>query len=336
MKIAGAALQISNGLKAEAPPMRVRLSSRQLMTLPEQIAEHIFAAIERGEYAPGERIREETLAEQFEVSRGPVREALRILEKDSVVDIVPNRGAHVTQLSIKEVRDIFEIRRDLIGAMVRRLDRRNASFIASIAADVRELESLVKEPDAGDAYLAVSDRLGRLLADGAGNERLAAILGSLARQTRRYSRLGLATAARRQRIRPYLADVLEIPDGRRRSQRRRGARKPDRRFDAGSRQAVAGGRQRHPNKGLTPMSSERIAGHALSWAAASFATVPQSCFATAVSATRRSSGAATSSPMRSSAWASVRASGSPFCSTTRWRASTASSAPRKRRRPMSP
>ena len=98
-------------------------AGRQLMTLPEQIAERIFAAIANGEYAPGERIREETLAEQFEVSRGPVREALRILEKDSVVRILPNRGAHVTQLSIKEVGDIFEIRRDLVGAMVRRLDR---------------------------------------------------------------------------------------------------------------------------------------------------------------------------------------------------------------------
>jgi DNA-binding GntR family transcriptional regulator len=50
------------------------------------------------------------LAEEFEVSRGPVREALRILEKDSVVRIPPNRGAHLTQLSIKDVSDIFEVR----------------------------------------------------------------------------------------------------------------------------------------------------------------------------------------------------------------------------------
>ena len=168
------------------------------MTLPEQIAERIFAAIANGEYAPGDRIREETLTEQFEVSRGPVREALRILEKDSVVRILPNRGAFVTQLSIKEVSDIFEIRRDLVGAMVRRLDHRDDAFIARIDAEVRELETLAKEPGAGDAYLAASYRLSRLLADGCGNERLAEIVGSLARQTRRYSKLGLATAARRK------------------------------------------------------------------------------------------------------------------------------------------
>jgi DNA-binding GntR family transcriptional regulator len=72
-------------------------------------------AIAGGEYAPDERVREEALADEFEVSRGPVREAQRIQEKDSVVRILPNRGAHVTQLSVKEVSDIFEVRRTLLA-----------------------------------------------------------------------------------------------------------------------------------------------------------------------------------------------------------------------------
>lgn len=181
----------------QGAPMRV-CAGHHLQTVTEQIAERIFAAIERGEYAPGERIREETLAEQFAVSRGPVREALRILEKDSVVRILPNRGAHVTQLSIKEVCDIFDIRRDLVAAMIRRLGRRNEAVIAWLDAEVRELETVVQGSGPGDAYLAITDRLGRMLADSSGNERLAEILGSLARQTRRYTKLGLATAARRE------------------------------------------------------------------------------------------------------------------------------------------
>jgi DNA-binding GntR family transcriptional regulator len=195
-KVAGP--QSAFGAQAEAPPMRIVLAGRQLRTLPEQIAERIFTAITNGEYAPGERIREEALSEQFEVSRGPVREALRILEKDSVVCILPNRGAHVTQLSIKEVADIFEIRRDLIGAMVRRLTHRGDEFFMRLEAGVHELETLAREAGAGDAFVAASNRVGRMLADSSGNERLAQILGSLARQTRRYSNLGLATAARRK------------------------------------------------------------------------------------------------------------------------------------------
>ncbi len=186
------------GVRLDAAPPRTRPAGRQLMTLPEQIAERIFTAIASGEYAPGERVREETVAEQFNVSRGPVREALRLLEKDLVVRIVPNRGAHVTQLSIQEVGDIFEIRRDLVGALIRRLDCSDAAFIQRLDAEVHELEVLAKGAGAGAAYLAASYRLGRLLADASGNQRLAEILGSLARQTRRYSNLGLKSPARRK------------------------------------------------------------------------------------------------------------------------------------------
>jgi DNA-binding GntR family transcriptional regulator len=176
----------------------VKSPSRQLLSLPEQIAERIFSAIAAGEYAPGDRVREETLAEQFAVSRGPVREALRILERDSVVRIQPNRGAHVTQLSIKEVGDIFQIRGDLIGAVVRRLGDLEPGFLADIDAQVGGLENLAKDPAAAEDYLAASYALGVSLAGRSGNDRLAEILGSLARQTRRYSKLGLSTVARRR------------------------------------------------------------------------------------------------------------------------------------------
>jgi DNA-binding GntR family transcriptional regulator len=169
------------------------------MTLPEQIAERIFAAIASGEYAPGDRVREEALAEEFAVSRGPVREALRILEHDAVVRILPNRGAHVTQLSIKEVGDIFEIRRKLSGAMVARLTPEEAVALASkMEADVKALETLAQDPGAGADYSDASYRLSRLMRDSCGNERLAEFLSSLARQTLRYTQLGLATPPRRK------------------------------------------------------------------------------------------------------------------------------------------
>jgi DNA-binding GntR family transcriptional regulator len=192
-------LKASSRAEAEAPPPRAKLAGRQLMTLPEQIAERIFAAIADGEYAPGERIREEALAEEFEVSRGPVREALRILEKDSVVRILPNRGAHVTQLSVKEVSDIFEVRRTLFGAMIGRLTVEEASALAAtIDADIRALDGLAQDPDGGPAYFETMFRLTRMVREACSNDRMSEILGSLARQTLRYSRLGLATPARRK------------------------------------------------------------------------------------------------------------------------------------------
>jgi DNA-binding GntR family transcriptional regulator len=194
-----ASLKALSGAEAEAPPTRVKPAVRQLMTLPEQIAERIFTAIANGEYAPSERIREETLAKEFEVSRGPVREALRILEKDSVVRILPNRGAHVTQLSIKEVSNIFEIRRELSGVMIARLTLEEAARQAdAIDADIRALDALAQDPDGAAAYFETTFRLGRVLREACSNERLSEILGSLARQTLRYTQLGLATPARRK------------------------------------------------------------------------------------------------------------------------------------------
>ncbi|MEJ8859661.1 GntR family transcriptional regulator [Variovorax robiniae] len=232
-------------------------SGAKLMTLPEQIAERIFSAVVNGDYAPGERIREEMLAEQFDVSRGPVREALRILEKDSVVRILPNRGAHVTQLSVKEVGDIFEIRRHLVSAMVRGMGRPDNRLVAWIDGKVSELEVLARATDAGDDYLAISYRLSRMLAENSGNERLADILTSLARQTRRYSKLGLATASRRResaRLWRATADAMKAGDI------DRAAAAIEEMIDASEREAV---RQLQPRK-TASRPSTRKAGSAAS------------------------------------------------------------------------
>jgi DNA-binding GntR family transcriptional regulator len=170
-----------------------------MMTLPDQIAEHIFATIANGEYGPGDRIREEAVAEQLKVSRGPVREALRILEKDSVVQILPNRGAHVTQLSIKEVGDIFEIRAKLMGVMIARLNAEQAARLAVlIDADVRSMEAIAQDPDRAAEYFELTFAASRIMRDACDNDHLAAILRTLARQTLRYTQLGLATPIRRK------------------------------------------------------------------------------------------------------------------------------------------
>ena len=169
-----------------------------LRTLPEQIAEHIYDAIIAGEYQPGDRIREEVLADTYGVSRGPVREALRILERDSVVRVLANKGAHVTKLSIKEVNDIFEIRMVLAGAMVRRLCAAPQDLILSFASQVEELEQLAKFPGDGAAYIAASVELALSMAHASGNERLSEIMRSLARQSWRYTRLSLAQRERRE------------------------------------------------------------------------------------------------------------------------------------------
>jgi DNA-binding GntR family transcriptional regulator len=176
---------------------RQRKALQGLQTLPEQIAERIYAAIVAGEYQPGERIREEGLAAAFGVSRGPVREALRILERDSVIRVVPNRGAHVTPLSVTELNEIFEIRRVLAGALVRRLGTPSREVLARLGEKVKDLERLAADVDQAQ-YVEASVDLSLWMARVAGNERLAEIMHSLARQSWRYTQLALKDAKRRQ------------------------------------------------------------------------------------------------------------------------------------------
>jgi DNA-binding GntR family transcriptional regulator len=74
------------------------------------VREALRRAISSGELAPGVQLRQDELAERFGTSRIPVREALRQLEAEGFVTILPNRGAVVSDLSIDEVVELLEIR----------------------------------------------------------------------------------------------------------------------------------------------------------------------------------------------------------------------------------
>ena len=78
-----------------------------------RVAEHLRQAILGGEIGPGERIRQEEVADRFGASRLPVREALRILEAEGLTEHEPNKGARVPKLSEHEVDVIYQMRERL-------------------------------------------------------------------------------------------------------------------------------------------------------------------------------------------------------------------------------
>ena len=169
-------------------------------SLPEQIAARLSERITAGTYAPGRRVMEQEVSAEFGVSRGPVREALRLLEKEGLVTILPRRGAQVTRLTTAEVREIFDIRAALNGLRDRQIaegpDR--ARLLPALEHGVERLSRLAPAPADADEYVEAVFELNRLLNDSTPNRRLRAILASLALQTLRYSRLGLSTPQRRQ------------------------------------------------------------------------------------------------------------------------------------------
>lgn len=78
--------------------------------LRELVCENIRQAIIDGTFSPGERLMEIQLADEMGVSRTPVREAIRKLELESFVVMIPRRGTYVADISIKDITEIYEIR----------------------------------------------------------------------------------------------------------------------------------------------------------------------------------------------------------------------------------
>lgn len=83
--------------------------------LREVIFNTLREAIISGELKPGERLMEVQLAEKMGVSRTPVREAIRMLELEGLVSMLPRKGAHVAELSVKDIMDVLEVRASLDG-----------------------------------------------------------------------------------------------------------------------------------------------------------------------------------------------------------------------------
>ena len=211
-----AALESAERLLAASGLARASLALTA--SLPEQIATRLSERIVSGAYPPGQRIMEQGLAGEFSVSRGPIREALRILERDGLVTLLPRRGAIVTNLSIAELREIFDIRAMLNGLRDRLIaeDPQRASVLAALAPEVAKLVRYARDEKKRQDYVETVWAINRILTEACTSARLKHILDSLARQTLRYSQLGLSTPERRSQSSQHwqkLLDAIRKGDG---------------------------------------------------------------------------------------------------------------------------
>jgi DNA-binding GntR family transcriptional regulator len=82
---------------------------RDGVLLHETVGERLRDLIVEGDLAPGSRISERALCEQFSISRTPLREALKVLAREGLVELLPNRGARVAKLEAADVAHMFEV-----------------------------------------------------------------------------------------------------------------------------------------------------------------------------------------------------------------------------------
>jgi DNA-binding GntR family transcriptional regulator len=162
------------------------------LTVSEQIAARLGDRILGGQMPTGTRIGEQELADEFAVSRGPVRDAL--------VTILARRGAIVTELSAEELRELLEIRAGLFELVVRKVAAApQPALLSLLRAGVERLDALAGVTDDAGEYAETTYKLLILCARQSGNQRLQRMLTALSLQTLRYSKLGLASVQRRQR-----------------------------------------------------------------------------------------------------------------------------------------
>ncbi|MEO9132540.1 MAG: GntR family transcriptional regulator [Sphingomonas sp.] len=115
--------------------------------VPAAIASQLRSLIARGTLAPGMRLGQTELAEQFQASRVPVREALKLLSSEGLVEHDPNRGFFVTKLTRDEADQLFTLRNLVEDELMRSIEWPDEAVLAEFERRAERLEELL---DAGD------------------------------------------------------------------------------------------------------------------------------------------------------------------------------------------
>ncbi|MDD2401666.1 MAG: GntR family transcriptional regulator [Clostridia bacterium] len=179
---------------SERKKLLIKLDS--FRPLGDMVYESLRDAIVSQVLAPGERLMETELAEEMGVSRTPVREAIRKLELEGYIVMLPRKGAYVSGLSIKDINDVFEVR----GAL-----EALASGLAAARATQDEIEQMERDLVAEAAHFETSDLLKTIEVDvkfhemiysASRNTRLQGLIKDLRDQVQRFRTTTLAVPGR--------------------------------------------------------------------------------------------------------------------------------------------
>ena len=180
---------IHNDLETLAP-----LERSDSVSLAESLAETLQDIIIRGTLAAGSKLNEHALAQKLEVSRGALREAVRMLERSGMVVIVPNRGVFVREVSVKDALDLFDVRHGIAG-VAGRLGAVRASDkqINELFALHESMCSACEERDLSQ-YFDLNNQFHCLIFETASNPRLADLDQRLSIELHLFRRRNLGNA----------------------------------------------------------------------------------------------------------------------------------------------
>src|SRR6187431_480717 len=166
----------------------------QSSSLTSVVQQEIERRILQGELAPGAKLNEAALAEALGVSRGPVREAFRMLEEAGLVRQEKNRGVFVRSIPLDEAMEIFDLRAMMDEAVGRRLAASiEPEQLRRVRAMVEAMEKAVKAGDA-DSYHLLNLEFHDKLVEFAGNRKLTALYRRVINELSLFRRMNLVDA----------------------------------------------------------------------------------------------------------------------------------------------
>jgi len=155
------------------------MSQILIKSLHEEVGRRIREMIRTGALNKGDRLLEKELCATLGISRTPLREALRSLAAEGLINIIPHRGAYVTKPSIQEIREMFEVMSLLEGYCAgKAAEYMPSDYLETLENLHKDLERHYQKRDA-KSYLAVNHQLHRTVQEAAGNKILCEMIDSL-------------------------------------------------------------------------------------------------------------------------------------------------------------
>ncbi|MCI8783235.1 MAG: GntR family transcriptional regulator [Dorea sp.] len=166
--------------------MELKVNMSEYLPLRDVVFNTLRQAILRGELKPGERLMEIKLANKLGVSRTPIREAIRKLELEGLVLMVPRKGAEVADISEKSLRDVLEVRKALEELAVKlTCDKIKYAQIRELRHAAEEFRKTLRSSDITE--IAEADvRFHDVIYEATDNQKLVQLLNNLREQMYRY------------------------------------------------------------------------------------------------------------------------------------------------------
>ena len=177
--------------------------------LTRTVREQIEGMIMRGEIGAGERLNENALATKLKVSRGPIREATRLLAEAGLVTMIHNRGVFVRQIKLEEVLHIYDVRAGLANTAGRLAAlRATEPQVAELRALWQQMEDAIATQDS-DAYYEINRLFHAKIFEFSGNPRLIEFNATTEREVFLFLRRGVVGPSRPKASNQQHLQILE-------------------------------------------------------------------------------------------------------------------------------